>query len=1373
MTDVSVFDRDRRFHEEWLGLAQPIEGLVFSVPVLIDAQIRPRISAQLTPQLEAHVVEGPTGPVMADLRRFFREFLGYSTPGMMVERADVDPSLSFYAPEGGQEIRPSFALARGPFTTPADEDPFAVFDTPTPSPEGAAPESSAPSTDAAPSARFWALVWDLQDDAQRSDHSGPLSLDQSEDATGPWKYPPTAKLERLLRHTGIPIGILSNGEDIRLLYAPPRESSAHLTFRLSTLRESAGRPVLAALQLLLNASRAHTAAPAHTLEGLLQESRRRQADVTRDLAQQVFEAVEILLEGFEHAAARDIQDLRQDWLRAALDEPGNHLYQGVLSVVLRLVFLLYAEDQSLLPVEHPLYAQHLSVFGLYEQLRTDSGSHPESMHHRFGAYGRLLALFRAVFVGVRHGSLELPARRGRLFDPASYPFLEGGLPGSSAAIVLAEQRAAVRPPSIDDGTLFRVLHRLISFQGQRLSYRTLDVEQIGSVYESLMGYEVLKTSSAAVRVGPLSVWVELDRLETLSPTDRKRQWKEVCGLNPGPAESIEQALKDAGSREDLRLEALSAHSPGRKTERTRHRVGRGRLVLQPGEERRRTGSHYTPRSLTEKIVQRTLEPVLACLGETPSADQLLQLKICDPAMGSGAFLVAACRHLADRVVAAWTAHGQLPAVAEVHADPHLHARRLVAQRCLYGVDKNPAAVELAKLSLWLVTLSRSLPFTFVDHALRQGDSLVGLDFDQLRAFHWRPEKQLDFCETVLADALEQAVGLRTEILTLADHEDAEAQAEKRRLLDFADQAMARMRRVADVCVGAFFGSSTDRERENERKRRMDLCRLWLQGEESLEPTIRGMAEEVRAAQTPFHWVLEFPEVFFEGRKDPLAKWRAHPGACMDAVVGNPPFLGGKQIAGLFGNGYRDWLLMIHQESHGNSDYCAHFFRRAAWMIGTHGCVGFIATNTIAQGDTRTSGLAYLLSAGFRILDAMVSFSWPGDAAVTVSSVVLANGQPSLAVQKSLLNDIVVSEISSRLLPQPERPDAQQLLINSGIASSGSFLCGQGFVLNSEDEKSIVSLGKHYSAVLFPFIGGLEVNSSPTQSPNRIVICFHGMSLEESSEWPYALEIVRERVKPERDQLRGENSSAGALRKNWWKYQAHRPDLYAALAPLPRCLVNSQVSKHLVFAFQPTDRIFAHTLYVFPLDSNTAFSILQSRIHEPWARLLCSSMKTDLRYSPSDCFETFPFPQPDPRTVLAGLEEVGGRLYAARALYMVETDQGLTKTYNALKDPGCAEGRILELRGLHEDLDRAVLLAYGWSDLEVPPFCPRTPSETAQVQRFSDAVIDRLYALNAQRAQAEKLAGEAAGKDAKKGAKKGKAGGKAGGKVGLGPLFGDG
>jgi hypothetical protein len=134
------------------------------------------------------------------------------------------------------------------------------------------------------------------------------------------------------------------------------------------------------------------------------------------------------------------------------------------------------------------------------------------------------------------------------------------------------------------------------------------------------------------------------------------------------------------------------------------------------------------------------------------------------------------------------------------------------------------------------------------------------------------------------------------------------------------------------------------------------------------------------------------------------------------------------------------------------------------------------------------------------------------------------------------------------------------------------------------------------------------------------------------------------------------------------------------------------------------------------------------------------MRTDLRYAPTDCFETFPFPKPDPRTVLPELESIGERLYTARAQLMVDTNQGLTKTYNALKDPACDDPRILELRRLHEEMDRAVLAAYGWGDVAVPPYCPLTDEDREALQAFEDEVIDRLYVLNAERAREEQRLG---------------------------------
>src|SRR5690242_7554438 len=153
---------------------------------------------------------------------------------------------------------------------------------------------------------------------------------------------------------------------------------------------------------------------------------------------------------------------------------------------------------------------------------------------------------------------------------------------------------------------------------------------------------------------------------------------------------------------------------------------------------------------------------------------------------------------------------------EKHGEPLLHAKRLVAERCLYGVDKNPAAVELAKLSVWLETLSADKPFTFLDHVLRHGDSLVGLDLEQIRSFHWAPEKQLPTIAQLVDQVLSEVREHREAILALADDESGPVQGEKRRLLEVAELALDRVKLVADACVGAFFADKKTKARDEER-----------------------------------------------------------------------------------------------------------------------------------------------------------------------------------------------------------------------------------------------------------------------------------------------------------------------------------------------------------------------------------------------------------------------------------------------------------------------------------------------------------------------------------------------------------------------------
>jgi hypothetical protein len=327
-------------------------------------------------------------------------------------------------------------------------------------------------------------------------------------------------------------------------------------------------------------------------------------------------------------------------------------------------------------------------------------------------------------------------------------------------------------------------------------------------------------------------------------------------------------------------------------------------------------------------------------------------------------------------------------------------------------------------------------------------------------------------------------------------------------------------------------------------------------------------------------------------------------------------------------------------------------------------------------------------------------------------------------------------INSRLNPKPERPDPLQLAANANLSFVGSYVLGMGFTLTPDERDALIAKDKRNAERIFPYIGGEEVNTSPTQDFHRYVINFGEMSLEEAFRWPDLIEIVREKVKPERDKLRN-NPDGRRLKQYWWQHCRTRPALYQAIQDLPRCLVNSRVSKHLMFTFQSSNRVFAESMYVFPMAAYAHFILIQSRIHEVWARLLSSSMKTDLRYAATDCFENFPFPNENQLTPNAPLEKIGKQLYEARAQYMIDTDQGLTKTYNALKDPDCLDPRIIQLRALHEEMDRAVLAAYGWEDISVPAYgTPATPEEKKALQAFSEEVIDRLFVLNAERVEAE-------------------------------------
>ena len=504
-------------------------------------------------------------------------------------------------------------------------------------------------------------------------------------------------------------------------------------------------------------------------------------------------------------------------------------------------------------------------------------------------------------------------------------------------------------------------------------------------------------------------------------------------------------------------------------------------------------------------------------------------------------------------------------------------------------------------------------------------------------------------------------------------------------------------------------------------------------------------------------------------------------------MGNPPFGGHVTVVNANIRSYTDWLRFVHTESTGKCDVVAHFFRRTFNLARPGGIIGLIATNTIAQGDTRASGLRWICENGGDIYHARRRVKWPGLAAVVVSVLHLHKG-PFPGTKR--LDDMVPDTISAFLFHRGGHGDPGRLKTNVHKSFQGNIILGMGFTFDDTDKKGIatpvpamrylIKQNPKNKEIIFPYVGGEEVNTSPTHAHHRYVINFRDYPLcredvgeswsdagndrrvllrrkpivpldypgPVAADWPDLLTVVEEKVKPER--LRSSENSKSSHGKRagiWWQLYHQAKELYSAIAGLDRVLAISRVGQQAAFAFLPSGMVYAESTIIFPFDTYAAFCGLQSRPHEIWARFFGSSMKDDLRYTPSDCFETFPFPrgwETDPN-----LEAAGQAYYEFRASLMVRNDEGLTKTYNRFHDPDEDDPEIARLRDLHAAMDRVVLDAYGWND--IPTHCEflldyeideeewtkrKKPYRYRWPDDIRDDVLARLLELNAQRPKRE-------------------------------------
>jgi hypothetical protein len=461
-------------------------------------------------------------------------------------------------------------------------------------------------------------------------------------------------------------------------------------------------------------------------------------------------------------------------------------FEQALTIVYRMLFLLFAEARALVPLWHPIYRESYSLEALRD---TAEQSLPAP-----GLWDALRAIARLAHAGCRAGDLQVTPFNGRLFAPARTP--------------LADRL------DLDDGAARRAIVALSTRQAsdragrERIAYRDLGVEQLGAVYETLLDYEpCLERGAVSLRTG--------------------------SGL--------------------------------RKT----------------------TGTFYTPQPIADYMVRRTLGPLVR--HATP--DRILELRIVDPAMGSGAFLVAACRFLASAYETALVRAGGCHA-SDIGDGERAGIRRAIAARCLYGVDLNPMAVQLARLSLWLATLAADRPLSFLDHRLQVGDSLLGAWLAQLcHPPTARQRRGSDgtlplFGDEAVSHALREALPIRFS-LEATPNDTVEQVREKERALAHLtgrDAALSRWKRIAHLWCAAWF---TDAASAAPASAFGSLSDAVLTGRSALPSRTAARyldeADFIGDTRRLFHWELEFPEVFFDRDGARL------PRAGFDAVIGNPPW----------------------------------------------------------------------------------------------------------------------------------------------------------------------------------------------------------------------------------------------------------------------------------------------------------------------------------------------------------------------------------------------------------------------------------------------------------------------------------------------------
>lgn len=1184
-----------------------------------------------------------------------------------------------------------------------------------------------------------------------------------------WAATPVDRLEALLRENKSDIGIVTDGRWWGVVCAREGSMAASgIVDALTWVEEPRTRD---AFLTLIGRQHLIGGEPSERLPVIFEESVAAAEEITEALGGQVRRAVELLIQSFSESAA--------DTGRRSLPDPlptrTHDTYEAAVTVMMRVVFLLFAEERGLLPTGE-LFEQGYGISReLARLVARENEESEEALDATSLTWHRLLATSAALYSGASFESMRMPAYGGSLFDPARFPFLTA----------INEQGALTI--AVTDRVMLHVLRSvqmavLKGGEARQISFRDIDVEQIGYIYEGLLGYTC--TIVDEVYVGLLGKTGEepeiplltLEALANVNPDPKKlaaaiREWvgQDQPSATPSSAAAMAKAMTAVVDPSVVSALTQAVGDDHELRERVQPWLGlvrldlrkhpfivlTGGLLVKETPSRKNAGAHYTPKSLAEEVVLHTLQPLCYSPGPHQTAeesawklkfsDELLDLKVADIACGSGAFLVAAARYLADRVVEAWISedadNGQ-------RKDLYVRAIRNVVANCLYGADINDMAVEMCKLSLWLVSLDRDLPFSFVDDKVFLGNSLLGLtNLDQLRKLHIDPKRRTEiddyeYYDVDLDTIMRKAIDLRQRLATEIDEDDpARSSAAKRRQLTQFHNVTAELRNIADgvvaagLSVGGKPGKALDEAYEDLREavkaeHPKDGALGWLDKiiDRGLTPTVRTDYERWQ----PLHWILEIPDVVVDR-------------GGFDAILGNPPFLGDHKLANAMGSNVREWLAnIIAGGSTGKADFVAYFFLRVFALISESGSLGLVATNSVAQGDTRRVGLDQLVAGDFTITRAVQSKQWPAAAAALQYAAVWGTRKDVSASGRIVSDGVTFPKISSLLEPAG-RIDGQPAVLaaNTGKAFKGMELYGLGFAVEPDIAQSWIETDERNADILYPFLNGDDLNSHPSQLASRWAINFGERSEESSSSYQDAFQHVYEAVKPERAKKAKDVREAP-----WWLYWRSRPALMNAMNELTEVLAMTRHSSTAIPLRVSSRQVFSDGLVVFATDSFGLQAVLSSSLHQTWAVKYGSSLGSGLRYTTSTTFETFPFPEQTAR-----LEGVGFEFNNVLRHVMKTKNLGATDLYTLVNDPAVScsvDQNIRSLRETHRVVDEEVMRAYGWSDIPLEHGFHTyrqvgrwTVSPAARVE-----ILDRLLEENQRRAAVEAASGKRSAKSRK-------------------------